>query len=462
MTHAANSRDRELSYLSALELSRSFRSKQLSPVEVTQAALRRIERAQSTLNAFVLFDADAALAAARASEARFQRDAALSSLDGVPISLKDLLLTRGWPTRRGSRTIATRGPWLEDSPAAARLREAGAVLLGKTTTSEFGLKGMGDSPLTGVTRNPWNLQHTPGGSSAGAVAAVAAGLGTLAVGTDGGGSIRVPAAYSGVVGLKPSFGRVPTHPASIVGAPPHVGPIARSVGDARLLLDVLARPDDRDPYRLPAAPSFVDAAELPRPGLRIGYLAGAESACGREVREAFGRAIARCRELGLEPIEVELSLAGASEVLTTLFKARAAHTLSQISPELRDLVDPAIRAAAEEGAQLPLLDYLTVEAERTALALRVAQAFRSVDLLLTPTTAEAAPTVDAAASTRRAPFTSIFSLTRQPAISIPNGTTRAGLPIGLQIVGRHFEEAAVLGLAARLESGQAFAAPPEA
>jgi aspartyl-tRNA(Asn)/glutamyl-tRNA(Gln) amidotransferase subunit A len=461
MSSAGRDRDRELSFLSAAELARLFRTRQLSPVEVTHAALRRIELAQSTVNAFVLFDPDAALSAARASEARFRRDAPFSLLDGVPVSLKDLLLARGWPTRRGSRTVASDGAWLEDSPAAARLREAGAVLLGKTTTSEFGLKGMGDSPLTGITRNPWNLEHTPGGSSAGAVTAVAAGLSTLAVGTDGGGSIRVPAAYSGVVGLKPTFGRVPAHPASVVGAPPHVGPIARSVQDARLLLDVLARPDDRDPFRLPApSVSFVEGEALPVSRLRVGYLAGIEQYCAREAREAFERAFARCRDLGMKPVSVELSLEGAGEVLTSLFQARAAHTLRGFSPELRALVDPVVQAAAEVGQQIPVVEYLAVEAERGALALRVAHVFRSVDVLLTPTTAETAPKVDAAPSARRAPFTGIFSLTRHPAISIPNGTARCGLPLGLQIVGRHFEEAAVLALAAALESGHAFATPP--
>lgn len=460
MSGAARARDRELSYLGAVELGRAYRAKQLSPVEVTEAALRRIEATQPTLNAFVLFDPDAALAAARASEARLQRGTPLSPLDGVPISLKDLLLVAGWPTRRGSRTTGAAGAWQEDSPAAARLREAGAVILGKTTTSEFGLRGMGDSPLTGITRNPWNLAHTPGGSSAGAVAAVAGGLGTLAVGTDGGGSIRVPAAYSGVVGLKPTFGRVPTHPASVLGAPPHVGPIARSVADARLLLHILAQPDDRDPYRLP--PTSVGAADAPRlSSLRVGYLVSGEREGAHEAREAFQRALGRCRELGLEPQPVELSFDGAAEVLTTLFEARAAHTLSVLSAEQRSWVDPAIRSAAEAGERLSLLQYLSAEAERTALALRVARVLRAVDLLLTPTTAETAPLVDAAPSPRRAPFTGLFSLTRHPAISIPNGLARSGLPMGLQIVGRHFEEAAVLELAAALESGLPFLAPPD-
>jgi aspartyl-tRNA(Asn)/glutamyl-tRNA(Gln) amidotransferase subunit A len=461
-TAAERARDRELAYLSAEELGRAYRARRLSPVEVTAAAARRIEATQATLNAFASFDAAAALAGARASEARFHRGGPLGALDGVPVSVKDLLLVKGFSTRRGSRTTASDELSSQDSPAAARLREDGAVLLGKTTTSEFGLRGMGDSPLTGITRNPWSLARTTGGSSAGAVAAVAAGLGTLAVGTDGGGSIRVPAAYSGVVGLKPTFGRVPTYPGAVLGAPPHVGPIARSVADAALLLDVLCQPDDRDPYRLPP-PSvvFADrASRAPRP-LRVGYLALPERACDPEVGAAFEGSLTRCRELGLEPRAVDLSFQGAGEVLTSLFQARAAHTLSALSEELRSLVDPSIRAAAEAGEQLSIVQYLAVEAERTSLALRVSRVFRIVDVLLTPTTAEPAPLVEAEPSARRAPFTGLFSLTRHPAISIPNGRTRGGLPIGLQIVGRHFEEETVLDLAAALEAGGAFVAPPE-
>jgi aspartyl-tRNA(Asn)/glutamyl-tRNA(Gln) amidotransferase subunit A len=372
-----------------------------------------------------------------------------------------LLLTKGWPTRCGSKTIDTHASCLEDSPAAARLREGGAVLFGKTTTSEFGLKGMGDSPLTGITRNPWNLEHTPGGSSAGAVAAVAAGLGCLAVGTDGGGSIRVPAAYTGVVGLKPSYGRVPSHPASVIGAPPHVGPIARSVRDAQLLLDTLSQADDRDPFRAPTADSAPPLLAVPLRSLKIGYLAGAHELSVREIREAFDSILARVRAIGLDPVAVDLGLDGARAVLTTLFNARAAHTLLGLSTAARSQVDASIELSAREGEKLSALDYLAAEAERTALALRVAHVFRSHDLLLTPTTAEPAPTVDADFSPKRAPFTGIFSLTRQPAVSIPCVVTGAGLPVGLQIVGRHFEDALVLRLAEVLEAGAAFTAPPE-
>jgi aspartyl-tRNA(Asn)/glutamyl-tRNA(Gln) amidotransferase subunit A len=453
-------RDRELCYLTATELGRHFRAGELSPVEVTHAVLRRIARLEPQLNAFVLVDPEAALANAKASEARYRAGTPLSELDGVTVSLKDLLLARGWPTRKGSRTTAAEGPWQEDSPAAARLREAGAVLLGKTTTSELGLKGMGDSPLTGITRNPWNLDHSPGGSSAGAVAAVAAGLGALAVGTDGGGSIRVPAAFAGVVGLKPTFGRVPTYPAGVIGAPPHVGPITRSVRDATALLRVLARPDDRDPYRLPHDELLApESAALG--GLRIGYSARLFPAeLSPELSAAFARAVEAFRALGASLSPIEDSFDSPSPILTTLFHARAAFTVKDLSAEQRLLLDPAIEAAAREGEALSLQDYLSAEAARTALAQRLAALHRRFDLLLTPSTGELAPKVDAGPSALRAPFTGAFSLTRQPAISLPNGQSEAGLPIGVQLVGRHFEEVTILRAAAAFETRVRFVAPP--
>ena len=240
------------SLLSAVELVEHYRARTLSPVEVVRAVLDRIARLEPRINAFAKLDADAALAAAQASEARWQRGEPVGLVDGVPAALKDLVLAKGWPTLRGSRAVDPAQDWSEDSPATARLREQGAVLLGKTTTSEFGWKGLGDSPLTGITRNPWNPAHTPGGSSGGSAAAAAIGFGPLHVATDGGGSTRLPAAHSGVFGFKPSFGRVPVYPPSQNGTLFHVTPLTRSVQDAALLLDVIARPDARDFHALPA------------------------------------------------------------------------------------------------------------------------------------------------------------------------------------------------------------------
>src|SRR5438034_7552916 len=240
----------DLCALSATALLDAYRKHELSPVEVTRAVLERIEKLNPVLNAFNLVS-DRALDDAKASEARWRAGQPKGLLDGVPVSIKDIILTKGWPTLRGSKTVDAKGPWNDDAPATARLREHGAVLLGKTTTPEFGWKAVTDSALTGITRNPWNPAKTPGGSSGGAVAAVAAGMGPLAVGTDGGGSIRIPCSFTGLFGIKPSFGRVPAWPLSPFGTVAHVGPIARNVTDAALMLDVLSLPDARDWHALP-------------------------------------------------------------------------------------------------------------------------------------------------------------------------------------------------------------------
>src|SRR5580700_5868107 len=238
-------------FLPATELLKLYRAKKLSPVAVVEETLRRLETYEGALNAFVLYDPDSALAAARASEARWHKGQPHGLLDGIPLAIKDTQLTRGWPRRVGSRTIDPNQAWTEDAPATARLRAEGAVFFGKTTTPEFGWKPTTDSPLCGVTRNPWNLERTPGGSSGGSAAAVLAGICPLAIGTDAGGSIRIPASFSGIFGLKPTFGRVALYPPSAFGDVSHVGPMSRTVADAALMLDAIKGPDSRDWYSLP-------------------------------------------------------------------------------------------------------------------------------------------------------------------------------------------------------------------
>src|SRR5262245_51820738 len=264
----------ELCFISATELVAHYRKRSLSPVEVTRAVLARIEALNLKVNAYCLIDAQSALDDARASEGRWMRGAPAGPIDGVPTSIKDLILTRNWPTLRGSRAVDPAGPWHDDSPATARLRESGAVLLGKTCTPEYGWKGVTDSALTGITRNPWNLERTPGGSSGGAGAQLAAGMGQLAVGTDGGGSIRIPSSFTGASGIKANFGRVPAWPLSPMGTVAHVGPMARTIDDCALLLNVLAQPDPRDCLALP-----YDGTDWTRnlddgvKGLRVAYSA---------------------------------------------------------------------------------------------------------------------------------------------------------------------------------------------
>ncbi|NCW98735.1 MAG: amidase, partial [Betaproteobacteria bacterium] len=260
-----------------------YASGKASPVEVTREILQRIERLNPALNAYCLVDEDGAMQAARESESRWMAwradqqaqslaEKAPRALEGVPLSIKDLILTRGWPTLRGSRTIDPQQDWLVDAPVTARFREAGAVLLGKTTTPEFGCKGETNSPLTGITRNPWNLQKTPGGSSGGAAAAVAAGMGPIGVGTDGAGSVRIPAAFCGNVGFKPSFGRVPAYPLSPFGSVAHLGPHAMTVTDVALMMNVITQPDARDWTSLPFdGMDYTAALNHGVKGMRIAY-----------------------------------------------------------------------------------------------------------------------------------------------------------------------------------------------
>src|SRR5262244_2681185 len=241
----------DIPFMPATRLVALYRGGQLSPVEVIEHTLRRLESYESAINAFVLYDPETALAMARASEARWQKQEPRGLLDGVPVALKDTVLTKGWPRLLGSRTIVADQSWDEDSPVVARLRAEGAVFFGKTTTPEFGWKPVTDSPLTGITRNPWDLERTPGGSSGGSAAAVLAGICPLAVGTDAGGSIRIPAAFCGIVGLKPTFGRVAVYPPSAFGDVAHVGPMSRTVEDAAIMLDAIKGPDSRDWHSLP-------------------------------------------------------------------------------------------------------------------------------------------------------------------------------------------------------------------
>ena len=256
--------------MSAEELALAFRSGDLSPVEVTRLALARIRELDGALNAFCLVDDEAAVAQATAAAERYSSGAPRSPLDGVPVAVKDLLLTKGWPTLRGSRLVNPDQPWDIDAPVVERLLAAGCVLVGKTTTPEFGWKAVTDSPLNGVTRNPWDTTLTPGGSSGGSTVAVATGMAPLAIGTDGGGSIRIPSSFTGVVGLKPTFGRVPQSPPSPFGVVSHVGPHARSARDAAILLDVIAGQSPKDPFSIPGA-LHGEPADVGLQGLRVAY-----------------------------------------------------------------------------------------------------------------------------------------------------------------------------------------------
>jgi len=458
----------DLLTLSAAELLHLYRAKRTSPVEVARAALQRIDKLNPVLNAFC-FVAPDALAAAKESEARWMKGEPRGALDGVPVTVKDLLLTKGWPTMRGSKTVDPKGPWNDDAPVVARLREADAVLLGKTTTPEFGWKGVTDNPLTGITRNPWNPAKTPGGSSGGAAAALAAGIGPLALGTDGGGSIRIPCAFTGVFGLKPSFGRVPAWPLSPFGTVAHVGPMTRRVHDAALMLNVLSQPDVRDWFALPYDPrDYRLGLEDGVRGLRIAYsptLGGAS--VDPEVAALIEHAAMRFVELGalVEPADPDFS--GVEEVFRRHWFTGAAYLLKDFSPRQRALMDPGLVEVATEGANIGMMELLEAVQRRGAYGVRMNAFHEKYDLLLTPSLplpafdagVEVADVMKERRWTDWTPFSYPFNLTQQPAASIPCGFTRDGLPVGLQIVGARYQDALVLRAARAFESLQPIAMP---
>ncbi len=464
----------EIAYASAETLLDRYRRKELSPVAVAEILLDRLDASQPRINAFCVVDRDGALAAARASERRWLAGEATGALDGVPVTIKDLVWMRGFPTRRGTHLIDP-VPDAEDGPATARLREAGAVILGKTTTPEFGWKALGDSPLTGITRNPWNLSRTPGGSSAGAAAACAAGIGALHIGSDGAGSIRIPSCFSGVFGLKPSFGRVPAHPPSPMGLLSHVGPMARRVRDAALMLNVLSRPDHRDPYALPQdGGDYLDCIEDGVRGWRVAFsldLGYAE--VDPEIAAAVAAAARRFEELGAVVDPVGEIFPSPRETLLTLWAAGAARILAGFPAERHGACDPGFVATAALGATVSGSDYVAADLARTALGECMAEFHRRYDLLLTPMMpVPALPVgqdINDPATERYwidwSPFSYPFNLTRQPAATIPcglteGGLTGGGLPIGLQIVGPLYADARVLRAARAFETTQPERRPP--
>lgn len=455
----------DLADCTAVELLALYRLGKASPVEATQAALKRIDEQNPTLRAYSFIAAEDALRNARLSEARWHRGEPCGPLDGVPASIKDLILTRGMPTLRGSRTIDPRQPWEIDAPASARLREAGAVLLGKTATPEFGCKGETNSPLTGITRNPWDPRKTPGGSSGGTAAAVAAGMGPISVGTDGAGSVRIPAAFCGNVGLKPSFGRVPAYPLSPFGTVSHLGPHAMSVRDAALVLNVLARPDARDWTSLPPDDrDYTAGLEDGVRGLRMAWspTLGYASSVDFEVAALCAQAARRLAELGAHIEAVDPGIEDPLEITCGLWFLGAWTLWNTLNSEQQALTDPDFAAESRLGSRLSALEVQQLNMRRGALGSHMRQFMQRFDLLVTPTVAvpafEARPAghgaMTAAALLGWTPFSYPFNLTQQPACTVPCGLTAAGLPVGLQFVGPMFGDALVLRAARAFESMQ--------
>jgi Asp-tRNA(Asn)/Glu-tRNA(Gln) amidotransferase A subunit family amidase len=462
------SRD-EVVWRSALDIAGLVRHKEVSPVEVTEAVLARIEALNPRLNAFCLVTADLARAHAREAEIAVMKREPLGPLHGVPISFKDVMYTRGVRTTGGSRLFADLVPE-EDAVVVSRCKAAGTVLLGKTNTSEFGHKALTKNPLFGATHNPWDGALTPGGSSGGAAAAIASGLGPLAVGTDAGGSVRIPAAFCGVFGFKPSFGRVPQYP----GFPgwdhvSHVGPITRTVRDAAALLDVIAGGDDRDRQSLPReAGSYLEACEHDVKGLHVawspdlGYAAVDES-----VLRVCEDAAAEFESLGCHVEVVNPGWEDPEAAFSTLVAAQFYGAWSDELPQAEDAMDPTLVRLIRRGGTIAARDYVRAFSRINAYWQEVRAFLERFDLLLTPTVAvppfphDARPPRDIAGREVSVlgwmPFTFPFNLTGQPAASIPAGWTEDGLPVGLQIVGRRLADREVLAASATFEAARPWA-----
>jgi aspartyl-tRNA(Asn)/glutamyl-tRNA(Gln) amidotransferase subunit A len=458
----------DLAYTPATDLIPRIRSRALSPVELTRAVLERIEMVNPRINAFCTVTAEAALAEARAAEEAVMKGGRLGPLHGVPVSIKDLALVKGVPAKFGSFVFEKRVGEV-DAPYVRRLKEAGAILVGKTATPEFGWKALGDSPLTGITRNPWNLGMTSGGSSAGAAAAAAAGLGPLHQGSDGAGSIRVPSAFCGIYGLKPTFGRVPMWPISNTDSASHTGPMTRTVADAALMLAVMAGPDDWDRQSLDAPPAdYVGRLREGIKGLRVGW--SLDLGCLRvdpEVGQVARRAAEAFAELGCAVEDVKVSLPDTREMIHLLWNSHYAGNYGSVLKEFRSRMDPGLVAAIEDGRRYTAEAYVEMRGRKNGYCDAVRALFDTYDLLLTPTVSVAAFEVGRLNPAHFpqhvwdwfpwAGFSYPFNFTGQPAATVPAGFTPSGMPVGLQIVGRRLADLQVLQASAAFEQARPWA-----
>lgn len=455
----------DLAFASAVELAAEIRARKVSPVEVTRAVLARIQKHNPGLNALVTVPEGAALCAAAKAEEAVMRGDKLGPLHGVPLHVKDNLYVADSRTTFGSKLFEN-NVTAEDCPAAKRLREAGMILIGRSNTPEFGWKGVTDNRVFGATRNPWNTDLTPGGSSGGAAAAVAAGLGPIGLGTDGGGSLRIPASFCGVVGFKPSFGRVPNWPGGGGAILRHIGVITRTVGDQAAALDVMAGPDARDLLSLPSEKADF-ASELDRGirGKRIAY--GPDLGYARvdpEVATICQKAAERFAEAGAHVETVKLDWRDPYETWSVFFFGTAAASMESKLATQGDLLDPGFSHVVERGLKLRGVDFANALGARQEFWDRVRRIYERFDLLLSPTLPVPAFAVNQddanpLAGEQLGPlqwtrFTYPFNLTGQPVASIPAGWTKSGLPVGLQLIGDRHADLAVLQAARAWEQVQ--------
>lgn len=453
----------DLTYMSARELYQAISLKELSPVEVAEHALKRLEKLEPKLNAFVTITADQALENARNVEKAILHGKSVGHLAGIPLSIKDLIDVRGVPTTCGSRVLADNIAQ-SDAPSTARARAAGATILGKTTTTEFGAKaGGGNSPLTGQTRNAWNLSKTPGGSSAGAATSVAAGITPFAISTDGGGSSRIPPSFCGVFGIKPQFGRVPIYPTGATPTLSHVGVISRSVRDSAFLLQNISGYDSRDPHSLhEKSPDMLAACDHDIKGLKVAW--SPTLGYGRispEVKKITEAAALKFEELGCEVDIVENILTDDPlEIFCAEFYAGAGVKMKPLLESSSDLLDPLVVETLKPALKQTIEDYYSNVFKRYQLREKFQKFFEKYDILLTPTTAieafdaglESPPAYPDLDPLSWVFYTYPFNLIGNPAASLPCGFTESGLPVGLQIISAPYCESTLFAMASAYEA----------
>lgn len=443
--------------LSACELRDSYARKQLSPPDVLEAVLKQIERLEPDLNTFaVRASVDDLRKSAAESAQRWSKNEALGPLDGIPITIKDAIRTKGWPTIAGSHTVNPNVPWTEDSPAVARARESGAIFLGKTTTPEFGWKAVTDSPKYGITRNPWDLKRTPGGSSGGSAAALAAGFGHAAIGTDAAGSVRIPASFCGLVALKATTGRIPTYPPSALWRMGHIGPITRTVDDAAMMLQLMSQPDARDWTALPQTNEEFQAKLPNLKGLRIAYSPTLGYAkVDPEVAKIVDTAVKLLEGAGAQIDVVEAPFPDPTPFALTMFVAGIAHSQRHLDEAALQTLDPALLDVIKRSDAVDRTVFMSAIDSQIVLTRTNRLFHQTYDILLTPTLAVAAFEVgknvpdgwDTENWMSWTPFTYPFNVTGQPAATVPCGLTAEGLPVGLQVVGDLYSDAKVLQVA---------------
>lgn len=453
----------------AAEMAAAIRARTVSPVEIVDAVLARTARLNPVVNAYCTLTADSARAEARQAEAAVMRGDPLGALHGVPVSIKDLVITKGIRTTWGSRVYEHFVP-TEDAPVVDRLRQAGAIVLGKTNTPEFGHKGVTDNLLFGPSRNPWSLSHTPGGSSGGGAAAVAAGLGPLAVGTDGGGSIRIPCSCCGIFGLKPTLGRVAAAPTyGGLDTLSHTGPMTRTVRDGALMLSAIAGPDPRDLTSLPGdGTDYTVDLERGISGLPVAWTPDwGYAPVDPQVRDMTEAAARKMAGTGCHVEEVWPGFPDPADGFAVLFNAMFAARLGGLLPEWRERMDPGMVSLIDDGMRYTAVDFVNAGNIRRTLHDAFRRLFTRFALLLTPTLP--APPLrlgldryEEIGGRRVGPtgwfaFTFPINMTGYPAATVPCGRTRDGLPVGLQIIGPRFADALVLRAAAAFERLQPWA-----